>query len=333
MYLTSRFASSFTERVRSRGQAYFARGRVDIVAGDKEEVEAGVRGTDRYEVSLRIEGRELLVWCTCPYYENALCKHVWATMLAAERKGHLTGGDHLPTRLVMTDTMNIDEEDDEFQSPKFAHGLKPTPATWQRSIDPEESKPSAWRRHLESVNQSMKAFTDDQTRPWPTTRELFYIVDVRSTLIGNGLSVSLAWREMKRNGEWGKIKTTGLPTIRVSQLPEPDRQIVALLMGGREHYGYASQYSGAPERYRLFEPLDHTLMPMMCNTGRCRLLVSAAPQTRAYSKPRMKCSRLIGTMASRGNSGSRCVTMRPSLLPAARCAEAMSEWTFQSPVF
>ena len=52
-----------------------------------------------------------------------------------------------------------------------------------------------------------------------------------STLLGSGLAISLAFREMKRTGEWGKIKTTGLPTIRVAQLPEPDRQIVALLDG------------------------------------------------------------------------------------------------------
>jgi superfamily II DNA or RNA helicase len=309
MYLTSRFASSFKERVRSRGQSYFARRRVDIVTGDKQVVQAVVSGSEEYDVSLKIVGRDLLVGCTCPYYENALCKHIWATMLAAERKGYLTGTDHLPTRLVRSDPMDFDEEEDgydeddgydddseyrdhEADQPATPSRLRaqPTPKPWQRRIETPAPKPPVWRQQLESVNRSMKAVSDEQSRPWPPSRELFYIVDVDSTLLGRGLAISLAWREMKRNAEWGKIKTTALPTIRVAQLPEPDRQIVALLMGGREHYSYnysyASQYTGVPNNYKLFEPLDQTLMPMMCKTGRCRLLVSAAGQTEAYARPK-----------------------------------------------
>ena len=63
-------------------------------------------------------------------------------------------------------------------------------------------------------------------------------------------------------------------------------------MGGREHYSYnygysyASQHTGVASNYKLFEPLDQTLMPMMCKTGRCRLLGSAAGQTDAYVTPR-----------------------------------------------
>jgi superfamily II DNA or RNA helicase len=93
---------------------------------------------------------------------------------------------------------------------------------------------------------------------------------------------------MKRNGEWGKIRTTAFPTSRVAQLHEPDRQVVALLMGGREpySYSYASQYSGVSQRYKLFEPLAQTLMPMMCKTGRCRLLVSNVSQAEAYATTR-----------------------------------------------
>ncbi|MEK6409562.1 MAG: SNF2-related protein [Acidobacteriota bacterium] len=307
MYLTSKFALRFKERVRSRGQSYFARRRVDIVTGDKQVVQAVVNGSEEYDVSLKIVGRDLLVGCTCPYYENALCKHIWATMLAAERKGYLTGTDHLPTRLVRSDPMDFDEEEDGYgeedgydddseyrdyddEQPTTPSRLRAqrSPKPLQRRIGTPASKPPVWQQQLESVNRSMRAFSDEQTRPWPLTRELFYIVDVSSTLLGSGLAISLACREMKRNGEWGKIRTTGFPTSRVAQLHEPDRQIVALLMGGREpySYNYTSQYSGASQRYKLFDPLDQTLMPMMCKTGRCRLLVSPAAQTEPSATPK-----------------------------------------------
>jgi hypothetical protein len=287
MYVTSRFASRFSDPVRSRGRAYFATGRVIIVAGDKQVVRAFVTGGERYEVSLRIEGRELLVACTCPYYDNSLCKHIWATMLAAERKGHLTGADHLPTRLVMSDVLAIDEDDEDGEggyddSGEYREGRRPTNSNRLRTGP--TAKPAVWQQQIESVNRTMRSFSDEEHRLWPSSRELFYIVDVRSTLLGGGLAISLAYREVKRNGEWGKIRTTGVPPIHVTQLAEPDRQIVALLIGGREHYSYryGSGYSEAPERYKLFEPLDQTLMPMMCKTGRCRLLVSdAAPRKSA----------------------------------------------------
>ncbi|MEK6320773.1 MAG: DEAD/DEAH box helicase [Acidobacteriota bacterium] len=301
MYLTSRFSSSFEKRVRSRGQSYFEDRCVDIVEGSKEIVRAVVSGSYGYDVSLKIKGRELLAACTCPYYDNDLCKHIWATMLAAQRKGYLTGTDHPPTRLVMSDE-NFDGEDDGYDgedgyddddeyrdyedkrpTPPSRLKAQPSAKPWQQRPHSPDPKPPVWQQWLESVNRSMRTVSDEQTRPWPASRELFYIVDVKSTLSGTGLAISLGYREIKRNGEWGKIRTTGLPSIRVAQLPEPDCQIVAMLVGGREHYSYSysysSQYSNAPASYKLFEPLDQTLLPMMCKTGRCRLLVNNATQT------------------------------------------------------
>lgn len=298
MYLSYRFSSWFEKRVRSRGQAYFADRCVDIVEGSKVLVRAVVSGSYGYDVALKIVGRDLLAACTCPYSDNDLCKHIWATMLAAERKGYLTGTDRMPSRLVMSDEDfdgeddgHIDDDDDrdyEHKTTATARRLlnsQPSGNSRQQRPQTPGPKHPDWRRQIESVNRSMTAFTDEQTRPWPANRELFYIVDVRSTLAGTGLAISLGYREIKRNGEWGKIRTTALPTIRVPQLLEPDRQIVALLMGGRElySYGYSSQYSNASPSYKLFEPLDQTLLPMMCKTGRCRLLVNNATQTGASS--------------------------------------------------
>ncbi|HZM89749.1 MAG TPA: SWIM zinc finger family protein, partial [Blastocatellia bacterium] len=235
MYLTSRFGPRLTERVRRRGQSYFDRGRVEISRGDKQVVQAVVTGSERYRVFLRVEGRDLLAECTCPYYETSLCKHLWATMIAAERKGFLTGTGHLPTRLVMADPTDFDEDgyddddDERYLGTTRASRLKVQPAT----------KPPIWLQQLESVGQSMRVSPDERVRPWPSSRQLFYIVDVRSTLRGYGLTISLGWREMKRTGDWGKIRMTGLPAVHVSQISEPDRQIIALLMGGRDLYGYS----------------------------------------------------------------------------------------------
>ena len=102
-------------RVRSRGQAYFARGFVKIVEGTRQVVQAVVHGTAKYDVSLRIEGPDLLVGCSCPYYDKDLCKHVWATMLAAQRNGYLTGTGQAPTRLVAALLTESDDEEEGYE--------------------------------------------------------------------------------------------------------------------------------------------------------------------------------------------------------------------------
>src|SRR5258706_775007 len=158
MYLTNRFSSAFEKRIRNRGQSYFEARSVKIVKGSKEVVRAVVRGSYEYDVSLKIMGLELLAACTCAYYDHDLCKHIWATMLAAERKGYLVGTGHLPSRLVMSD--------EDFERPSG----KPAP------------KPPVWRQQLESVNRSMPAVSDERTRPWPPSREPVYMFGVSITL-------------------------------------------------------------------------------------------------------------------------------------------------------
>ncbi len=140
MYLTNRFSSSFEKRVRSRGQSYFEARSVKIVEGSKEVVRAVVRGSYEYDVSLKIVGLELLVACTCAYYDHDLCKHIWATMLAAERKGYLVGTGHLPSRLVTSDE-DFEEADDGYDDGEYENerpasvarlNAQPSPKPWQR---------------------------------------------------------------------------------------------------------------------------------------------------------------------------------------------------------
>src|SRR5262249_19682501 len=89
--LTSILASHFGGPTRSKGDSYFYRGRVDIVEGDESSVTAIVTGHDFYDVELSIEAETLSVFCTCPRFRTHYCKHIWATMLAAESDGFLTG--------------------------------------------------------------------------------------------------------------------------------------------------------------------------------------------------------------------------------------------------
>lgn len=282
MYLTNKFSSRFTGGVRSRGQSYFRLGRVEIVEGTRGTVSAVVTGSEDYDVLLTISERDLCVACSCPYFDNYPCKHIWATMAAAERKGYLTGA---ASRLVMVD-LDIELDDDDYglddaeynvdddayhrSKDRGARSLKHTRAERESARPVRPPPPPEWKQQIDSISRSMNGFARERAAAWPSTRELFYIVESQFPS-SPGLVITLGFREMKRTGEWGKIRTVGLPTIRVTQLPDADRDIIALLMGSIDHYSYSLDSQTVRGNYKLFYPVSHTLMPMICGTGRCRV--------------------------------------------------------------
>lgn len=103
MGIAQRVARDFAEGVRARGQAYFEKGKVAITsARPGEVVVAKVRGTEPYKVRLRLRQSQLHASCTCPFFgpSGEPCKHIWATVLAADARGLLAVAPMRPVRLV-----------------------------------------------------------------------------------------------------------------------------------------------------------------------------------------------------------------------------------------
>ncbi len=101
--IAQKVARNFSDAVRSRGQSYFVKGWVSVMAARPGEVVARVRGTSKYRVRLRMRGSQLLASCTCPYFspEGEPCKHLWATLLMAEARGLLQSAPMFPVHLVV----------------------------------------------------------------------------------------------------------------------------------------------------------------------------------------------------------------------------------------
>jgi len=102
MGIAQKVARNFSDAVRSRGQSYFVKGRVTVMAARTGEVVARVRGTAKYRVRLRMRGSKLLASCTCPYFspQGEPCKHLWATLLLVESRGLLQSPPVFPVHLV-----------------------------------------------------------------------------------------------------------------------------------------------------------------------------------------------------------------------------------------
>src|SRR5919198_1026673 len=91
MRLSQVFASYVSSRSRSRGESYFRSGAVERLISHGGAIEATVMGSDAYSVLLQPSDDAVCGSCTCPHFADhfEICKHIWATILAAEAKGIL----------------------------------------------------------------------------------------------------------------------------------------------------------------------------------------------------------------------------------------------------
>ncbi|MDR3632361.1 MAG: DEAD/DEAH box helicase [Isosphaeraceae bacterium] len=279
MALTASLLNDVSKRVRDRGREYYLARAVTIHQGDANFVVATVRGTEGYEVTLNRTGRNLVAWCTCPHCANEYeaCKHIWATVLAAEAQGFLGGNDGRPPReLVLAEDPDEEWDGDEFDDDPF--GTVSTLVTSRnKPAVPKRDKPAPvpdWKRTLSSLRLSMERTAATQPTPLPAGSEIVYVVDVESTLAGDGLRLDVATRSRKMDGEWSKPKRQSIMASEIANLPDAaDRQVLAVLAGAREpvnSYGY-SYYDPSPSRYSLNAAIQETLLPVLCATGRAFL--------------------------------------------------------------
>ncbi len=99
--------------IQRRGAEYFRTGRVRITHGSAVQVTANVRGSSAYRVQLLRAGPEITATCTCPYFEIDLCKHIWATVLAADAR-QLLRGDGRSGRVRLVHGGEDDDFEDDF---------------------------------------------------------------------------------------------------------------------------------------------------------------------------------------------------------------------------
>jgi superfamily II DNA or RNA helicase len=282
--LSANLTSLVSKNIRDRGRDYFASRRVTLAGGDAWHADATVRGSQSYDVKLSRVHDAIAAWCTCPYCEGYFepCKHIWATLLAAEAKGHLGGDGRRIARsltLVGPDDDDLPEDEGQYEPPRPNLASRPwNDITHSRpqSRRPQQSA-SAWKEALSRLNSTTERTPTTRPAALPPGNELVYVVDVQASLAGKGLMLEVGTRNRKKDGEWSKPKGRRFGLSEIAHLPEPsDRQAMAILAGGREQVsGYYSGHGyydeSAPARFLLAYTLSETLLPMLCATGRCLL--------------------------------------------------------------
>src|SRR5580700_7668404 len=262
MNLSQRLAGDFSATVRKRGRDYYLQGRVHIQHGSNSQVEALVRGSDSYEVSLDWKEGVLFSSCDCPHFESyGPCKHLWATILAADARDHLSAAS--AAKLVLDSGTFEDERGEMPASQSWPPVAAPKP--------PPPPRPPEWKKlitGISSLGSQAARFGDE----WPSKREVLYVLDVPGSASAGSLVLKLATRDRKADGGYTRVTPLGLKRGRIAQMPLlEDREIVSALAGGVHYYGwgYTRDNELAPESYLVAHPLAAVIMPLAARTGRC----------------------------------------------------------------
>src|SRR5947209_5514425 len=176
MVLTTQLSRQVAGDVQRRGRHYYQRGAVHLLEGDEWSVRALVQGTEQYQVTLTGENRRLRVWCTCPYYQDRVqpCKHIWATLLAAEARGFLRGASATGRLRLVDDADTFAEREDgnglgagrdereetngrkaRLVSYGDASPYSQRPPRQPRRRPRKSAQDSAWKKHLAGLRGEM----------------------------------------------------------------------------------------------------------------------------------------------------------------------------------
>jgi superfamily II DNA or RNA helicase len=299
MSLADRCFHHFDSGVRNRGHQYFHEGRVSVRSRGASDLLAVVEGESAYEVMLDwgYSREQLAVCCTCPYYaDHDICKHIWATILAADAKRITPGGTKrlgiLPMEPDDYDTDDdewLDDFDDDFDDddlPGLPHGNAGAPGTPGRGRltnkptgrhpqagtrpppKPEWQKQLAWTTADAELESPVRAIAT----PRPKTREIWYVL-VEGTGGDAGKPILLLMqREAKSNGQFGKLKQLNLRPYEVNRLAGPeDAEILNLLLGYHDLESQSAYYvysSSRVSQAALPKTMQQFLLPKLAATQR-----------------------------------------------------------------
>jgi hypothetical protein len=225
--LASKLAFQFERRLQFKGIALFHAHAVRITEANQSHLYGEVQGSSRYAIRLTHEGDRLLVHCDCAYFADfGRCKHLWAALLEADRRGVLGEASKGGALRLSRDA-----------DPNAATDLARWEINAPKLVPPTLIAP--WQEYLTDIRQSLDA--KKQKAPvWPKDQEILYVVDPNSSKLAGALVLELFSRAKKKNGEWTVHKEFRIAPAQVGLLPDPvDAEAIASILGGQEYYLYS----------------------------------------------------------------------------------------------
>ena len=302
MTLSELLESKFRGDIRFRGAAYIQAERVSVIRVTPDHLFAVVRDGVEFQTQLSRDGGPFRMICNCAGTSanpsgNAQCKHLWATILAADAGSYVSPStkpgffppfmveDDVPLRFgsdsevwddVEADAAALAEmgtsssrskkrkskpgdDDDDADEPKFEASVR---------LKEWEIRLSELRKEMQGEESSVSAAGRE--------RQVFYEIDARASEEAGLIVIQTSQRQRRANGEWGKLKPLKLRPGKFEEIDDDeDRRILAHIVGGTpDRTSLSGQVADnlAAFRYRVPHDLCQLLLPAICATGRIRLL-------------------------------------------------------------
>ncbi len=267
--LTRVLAADVPGGSRVKGRSYFLQGAVTRIDGGRWFADAVVHGTRNYTVAISREGETFTGSCDCPYFfdRQAICKHIWAALLAAEHRQLLQGNGTVSATATLSPA-DVDSGSD----PEF--GTKPTVPT----ILEKSRSTRAWQEFLGEFSRTLSESDAARRAPRFVNAQLVYVIDRAATLHGQGLALDLQMRQRRKTGDWSKPKATTVTIAEIEQLPDgADREILPILIGAADPYSGNALPTPGRTSFRLAGPLLDRTLPLIVRSGRAFLRVRPQP--------------------------------------------------------
>jgi len=275
--------SGFDAAIRRRGEHYFHQGAVLLRKRTVNDLTAWVQGSERYDVTVELYDGGTRYSCSCPYFEEHNgCKHIWATLLQADKENLIRLGE------LAEDPTAEDDEGEDGPEEFFAEPMTVKELRKQADIPDDDQPPTpthhaVWKRRLDEWrHRSFLSNSAKPPAPWPAGQQIIYTFDY-------GYSRGYAYATLQLNlgcralGTTGKPKKLRLRKIDLLNIPdEQDRRILAALPGcatGDSAYYYSTYGNDYPEQYVL-SAASHDVVRQICATGRAYIKNSANSETR-----------------------------------------------------
>ena len=280
MSLSKLMEEKFRGDIRFRGAAYLQAERVAITRVTPDHVYGSVRDGVEFHTQLSRQNGDLRMFCSCVgegQTREPACKHLWATILAVDEgsllagaaiRGHLPAFAAAPEAPSLTESINWDDDlEDDLPTSRTVRTRPRKPTVQPKARD--------WELQLNQLRNDINVRGDEEAAE--RDREIFYELDLRESWEAGELVVQSSQRQRRTSGQWGKLKPLKLRSGRVDEIEhEDDRRILAYLAGGTPErsgwYAQQAEFQSAVHRYRVPFDLALMLLPMMCATGRVRVL-------------------------------------------------------------